>query len=243
MQLKHGNYSFGANRAAVTTDTAYVRSQTGRRLREVRGMTVKAFIQADTQAALQTEEEACRAALRKEYQDLLFLRNDGTATPGSLSNRTSISGVVIVDGPSFGESMTPEWVRVRTVRFRAEAQYVIPGTEDLVIEFRESEGRQGNGGPKRLWRTPIFGSSIRQETTEETMISYVVSGRAVRHTGGHYVPTPKYGTEFLVNEAEAVQYELPEPLGQGLVNYVTTWNYRYEVFGQFLIGQTRFPRM
>lgn len=236
MYLKYGTYQFPAGGAEVRTDTDYVRSQNGRRVRKRLGVNVRSKLLADGQTALAAAESACRAALEVQYQDLILFRGDGVASSVALLNQPSRSGVQIVRGPNFGEAMSPEFVKTRTVDFRAEAEYDLPGSAGLVIEFRQTVQRVGNGGPSRLWRIPIWpaGASIRQQTKPESMVTYTQVGTAVGYDAYPAPPALVFPANFLVNEADAVTKEWPEPIGQGFVNYRVSWNYRFEIAGDQL---------
>lgn len=245
MQLFLGSYAFPVNGALVTTRTTIERSQSGRPLAWLQSIDVVAFLfpvgaGASNQEKLTNAEGLLRIALSKPYQDLALKTDSGSLTGTCLINAKSISGVVVTDGPNFEDGMTPEYVAIRTARFKAEARYLFSGTADALVNYQESITVTGNGGPIRKWRIPVNAPPIRQETTKYSIIRTVQQGSAIGYTKYPIPPAPIYGTEFLQNETTAVQEQSPTPMGRGWLNYPITWNYVYES-SKPLVGRPRLP--
>jgi hypothetical protein len=180
-------------------------------------------------ADLSNWEGQVRDALAVPYDDIYLAADDGSPTASRLTNPASISGVVVSDGPHFPERTTPEWVRVRTVRFTGVAEYVFRGAENALVSFAQTISITGNGGPMRRWRIPVNEyDPIRQRVSKGSIVRLVQSGAAIGHLGYPDPPAPLWDRDLLVNEAEAVTKEVGKPIGKAWVENVTRWNYIFE---------------
>jgi hypothetical protein len=228
MQLWQGNYGFPVNGALVTSRTEVVRSDSGRPLRWRMYLDVEFTLKGSGPAQLSALENAARDALSRPYVDLVLRDDTGIPTSSRLVNADSISGVMVVDGPTFRDGQGPEFVTLRTGRFTAVAEYVFRGAETALVSFTESISVQGNGGPVRNWRLPVNARPIRQEVTPYSIIRYTQQGAAV----GHLIPParqpPYIDPDLLVNEQDAVSRDVGQPLGKAWINPVTRWTYVFE---------------
>lgn len=233
MRIVYGNTFFPVSGSTCSTRTEIVRSANGRPIRYRVYLDCEAsYIAPPGQgtAALSVWENTVRAALAVPYQNLYLADDNGLATAARLTNSDSISGVVITDGPHFPERVTPEWVKVRTVRFSGVAEYVLRGTENIPLSWQQSVSVTGNGGPTRRWRVPVNDrfKPVRQRITPFSIIRLVQSGVATGHLVYPPAPAMLWPADLLVNEEEAVTQESGQPLGRAFVGNVTRWNYKFE---------------
>lgn len=231
MQLWIGSYAFPANAVACTTATRGVQSKSGRVIRRVGSIVCSGTLFGAGQAALTLAEQNLRAALEDDYESLILRMDNGGVSSVNLINNDTLSGVRIVDGPNFGEPSGGEFATIRRFTFTAEAEWITPEGIGALVSFMETVGVQGNGGPGRRWRVPINAAPIRQITTPYTIVRYTHSGQAVGHTSRPEPPQPFFGRDLLVNEAESVTYDHPDPMGTSFINWPVRWNYLGEKSG------------
>ena len=156
MQLQLGTFTFNANACEVTSQTSVIRSYYGRPLRWKMAIHVKAYLETTLgQAACTALEIALRAACLVPYQSLILKHDDGSPSSTAVVSNSSISGVVITDGPHFGEAMDAEYVNRRTAEFSGEAEFVIQNTAAAIVSFSESVSITGDAGPVNTWRQSI----------------------------------------------------------------------------------------
>lgn len=184
---------------------------------------------ADGQAALTTLENQWKGYLQTPYQDFILKCDDGSSSGLLLINKTSLSGVVVVDGPNFTEADGPEYVNQRNMEFALEAEYVFPGAETWLVSYTETISMKGNGGPRYVPRFPFNYPAINQLVSPTSLIITVQQGKAVGHTKYPEPAKPFAGRTpgLFVNDAEAVVRETPRSIGKGYVEYPISWNYEW----------------
>jgi hypothetical protein len=215
VQLQWGSTPFDANGATVESDAQVVQSDSGRPLRWVVQLRCEARYLGTSNADLSAKDELVKAALAEPYRDLILKRNDGGQSSVYLLSRASLSGARIVSGPSFANTGEPgEFTRFRTVRFTAEAEYLLPNTFNALVSYRQAISIQGTGGPTRRTRFPINAAPVRQILTPYSQVVVTQSGAAVGHTRYPTPPAPFLSRDFLVNEAVAITYGEPKPRGR-----------------------------
>src|ERR1700679_552334 len=195
MQVWFNNQAlFNSGAAAVTSDTILIRAETGRPLRYQTRIHVHAFLEysqnAGGQAALTAMETTLRKQLLNSYGDLVLKQDSGSYSGLALVNSTAITGVVIDQGPTFSEAMDSEYVNRRTVEFSGVAEYVIPGTANAVVSWKETLSFTGTCGPVVGWRPNVNGPSVEQQIYPSSTMKLVQSGRAVGHQNYPKAPQP-----------------------------------------------------
>lgn len=242
MQLWYNGYAFPANAVACTTATRGVPSRSGRIIRRIGTIVCSGTLFGAGQAALTLAEQALRTALNQNYQSLILKMDNGANSSVNLINNSTLSGVRITDGPNFGEATGGEFARIRRFVFTAEAEWVTPDGVGALVSYQETVSVTGNGGPVRRWRVPVNAAPIRQITSPYSIVRYQHSGVAVGHTSRPEPPEPFFGRAILVNEAESVSYDHPEPMGLSFINWPVRWNYQGEKgIGSNAVLRNRLP--
>lgn len=240
MQLYWGGYGFPVNACEVTSTTRTEFSAFGRPLRYRVAYDVVAVVDGSGQDDLTSVEIALRTALATPYQDLVLRTDTGRVSSASILNRSSVTGCRVVAGPDFREAQGAEFVTRRTASFTVEAEYLIPGTANAVVNFTETVSIQGNGGPDRFWRFPLNAVPIRQQLTPYSLVRATQSGMAVGHTKRPTRPDPIW-PQFVVNPADNKSFDQPESKGQAYLNWPIHWSYTFEVGGLPLVGFPNLP--
>jgi hypothetical protein len=241
MRVLWGSYAFAANSCELASRSRVVLSDSGRPVRYVTRVNVSGWLEADGQAALSTLEASLRNALATPYQDLKFLTDDGRVTATSLLNASSLSGVRVVDGPTFDGTSGAEYATLRQFRFEAEAEYLVRSASAAVLSFQESVSVTGDGGPRLRLRVPVNASIIiPQVVTPRSVVRAVQSGQAVGHLGYPAAPPPLWPRPIYQGDQSDVQRQSPRRLGLAFVEYGIAWRYAFESDGP-LVGAPNLP--
>lgn len=236
MQLVVGSYTFAANSVDVASRIRSVRADSGRRLRYVRTLTISGWLEGDTQAALTTAEEDLHTALLSDYLTVSFNQDSGSPSAITLSNTTSISGVVVVDGPNFPGGQPGEYATLRRFDFTVEAEYLPAGARLAILMFDESVSHQGTGGPVKRWRNAVNAAPVRQIVYPSSTVRVTQSGEAIGHTRYPDIPGPLWPA-FELEEQRSIRRRSPRRLGSranSMVEYAISWSYVFEGPGPFI---------
>jgi hypothetical protein len=192
-------------------------------------MDVSTTIIGSGQADITAKENACMVALSQPYQDFILKQDSGADSGTRLINRTSLSGVMLTEGPNFKTAGRGEYVNQRTVEFTVEAEYIFPGAQSLILSWEESITVRGNGGPSYVWRFPFNAPAEVQQVTLQSLITTVQRGRGVGHTRYPTAAAPFAGRPagIFVNDTETVVRGSPKSIGRGWVEYPIEWSYEY----------------
>lgn len=242
MQLKYGNYLFQINGCEVTSQTTLVRSDTGRPLRYRTSMNVRAtLITSGGQAGCSLVENQLRAALAVPYQTLSLLQDNGAPSSMTMASNTSVTGVVVVDGPHFPVATDAEFVNRRTAEFTAEAEYLIPSGATAVLSFQETVSVTGNCGPVTTWRPAVNAPPVFQVVYPFSTCRATQAGRAVGNLAYPTPPALLFPEAYLHQDRSRTVRESPQRVGPaGLIGYPVSWSYEFEA-GEPLLALPNVP--
>ncbi len=228
MQLRWGSYQFDENSCSLRSNTRIVTApETGRPLRYLTRCSIEGWLEGDTQAECSLEEALLRTALLRPYQDLRFLTDSGATTSVSLLNSQSISGVRVLDF-SFPGDTGAEFATVRRFTAEVEAEFLIPGTENVIVSFTESLSFSGNGKADEILRTPINDAEIvKQVISRRTPCYATQQGQAVGHTKYPLVGKPKW-PDLEMNKRRQTSAGNPKRIGRGFIEYPISWTYYFQ---------------
>jgi hypothetical protein len=228
MQAKWGTFSFLSNGCSVTSRTRLVQAETGRVVRYITRVSVAGWLEGDSQSSLALQEDQLRAVLLDQYRDFKFLTDANAATPLSLLNSESLSGVRVVDGPVFADADGAEYATVRRFSFDLEAEFIVRGAENAVLSWTETVAITGTGGPVRNWRVPINAfPPIRQTVTPRSIVRATQTGRGVGHIRYPATPRPLW-PQYERLEMRALSPQSPRSLGRAAVEWPVQWSYTFE---------------
>jgi hypothetical protein len=231
VQLKYGSYAFAVNGCEVTTRTSVIRSDTGRPIRYKVVVNVKAYIDGSGQADLTLKENQLRAVLAQPYGDLKLLQDSGADSSSALVSNNSITGVVITDGPHFGEAQGAEFINRRTAEFTGEAEYVINNSAAAVISFQEEVSIIGTGGPITNWRLAVNARPVEQVVYPFSTVRVLQVGTAVGHMIRPTAPPPFWSYPIEKVERRRITAGSARRVGPGLLALIqpsVSWQYEYE---------------
>jgi hypothetical protein len=230
VQLRVGTFFFPANAAEVTTRTAVVRASTGRPVRYKVSFHVKAYIEGSGQADLSLKENLLRQALLIPYQDIALLQDSGAASSSSVASASTITGVVVTDGPHFSEAQGAEYVNRRTCEFTAECEIPIVNADAAVVSFQESLTYFGTAGPVTRWRPAVNAGPVEQVVSPASTIRIVQAGQATGHRVWPTAPLPRWPFPVEQVEKRRITRDSPRRIGPGLgmVEWPISWQYEFE---------------
>lgn len=191
MQLVYGNYQFDPNSTTVQVDSHTVQNEAGIPLSIVLTFAVKGYLTGTSQLILTLAESALRTALARPYQDLRLLQDSGLNSADVLLNANSITGVRIIEGPSFTDTMGPEYAVIRSFKFAAQAEYPLLNTANLLMRYVERLIFTG-GGPLYAHRPALNGLPQKQLIYPNMPYQVVQTGQIVGYRNYPPVPGPKF---------------------------------------------------
>jgi hypothetical protein len=226
MQLKYGLfYVFGVNENHIATGTTTRFNKGGQPYSQVRWIDIKGDLLGNGQAANIQLENGLKSALSVNFQDLIFYDDSGFLIAEALINSQSITGVQIVDGPNFKDTMGPQFATLRSYQFRAQAEFPIVGRPNY-LNFTESLAFAG-GGPLYGIRRALNGPPQRQQVWALTEYTVDQTGSAEGYLSYPPVPTAKF--PFALKQAPQVRFMDPTRKGPaGWEAWPISWSYHHE---------------
>jgi len=233
MQLKYGPYQFAVDGVTCKTHMTPVPNAAGMVQTMKQRMTVTGDLLAppnstNPQVALTALQLQLQAALGVPYLDLVFYADDGSVTATVLRNAGSLSGVHLVEGPSFmGDRSTGQYAVVRSFSFAMEVETVYPTQLTPLVSFSESLSFSG-GQPIRTMARSVNKLPIDQITWPYTEFECVQSGSAVGllawpFGGPNQMPPLRFPASML-RGAPKVDASGPDRIGpKGYKNYGVKW--------------------
>lgn len=241
MYLRFGTYQWPVNGVRVTSQRAIVRGADGLPWKYIDRIKADGYLEGTTQAGLSTSSFEMKEVLKRSFQDLVFMCDDGSQSDTLLTNSDSLTGVVITDGPNFNDSTGPEYVNQRHFEFTAEADYLFNGSSSrFYLDWSETVSISG-GGPLYTVMPALFGPPQRQMIFERTPCVAVQSGFAVGATGYPAEPRPIW--PFALKNSPEIRRTSPKKLGRAnYTEYRIEWNYQFEWHSPLFGFPTLWPK-
>lgn len=226
MKLKYRTYEWPVNGVRVTSSRKVERGKDALPWRYIDTLNCDGYLEGSSQADLTDKQRAMTVALMRPGGKLTLLRDDGADSATLLDNASSITGVVVTDGPNFPDADGPEYVTQRHFVFTAEADYYARGTNALtLLDWQETISITG-GGPLYVVRPALYGPPQRQKVYEQTPCQVVQSGYAVGLV--RYPTPPPQLFPFALKMTPEVRETTPTKRGNGYTEYRIDWTYTFE---------------
>lgn len=228
MIVTYGGFSFTDNEAMVTFWGQQVEFDSrGRPRRLRRRMNIEGEIIATTPAGIDTRVAAIQTAFEVGGQDAGLYIPPSTLTHIALSNSNSVSGVRIVQPPSF--NMRDGMAHFATglpFSIALEAEYLLTQSGDSLVNYQETITYTGDGGPRRMVIEVVEGPPVTQTTTEQTPIVIEQSGSATGILDYPDVNPPLVAA--LLDRPDGIQVSRDVPrMENGIyTEFTARWNYR-----------------
>lgn len=226
MQLSWGSYLFSANACKIATKIVTRFNKASQRLSTIRSISVDGYLEADGQTAISAAMIALEDALLNPNQDLILYQDDGSRSGTYLLNSTSISGVRIVEGPDFPDSIGYEYSKGRHFTFTAEGEYAFNDNNQRLTSFTEKLEFSG-GGPEFIVRPAKLGPAQRQQIWQNTPYRVVQTGEAFGYSQYPRDPVIFFGARLA--KSPDIRLIAPNRVGpNGYEEYGKSWTILYE---------------
>lgn len=224
MRFSYGSYEHPDNECMVTFwggSTIYNARGKPQYLRK--RMVVEGEIVANGSTAI--------AARVKEIQDAYAVPGGsatlhGTAGAYTLSSAGSVSGVRIVQAPTFfqqdGKAHMATGLPFSVV---LEADYLI-NDGDPLVSYSETITHIGTGGPRRATLELDNGEPIEQIVSTHTPVTIIQAGEAVGSAGYPSINQPIFPTQVDLPDGLQISTSAPRLEGNVYVDWPIRWAYR-----------------
>lgn len=235
MYATYGGYPLDANAAIVGIATLHIIDDNKLPYAVEQTVTVRGSIQGCvSQYQLTARRIQLQQALSIPRRDLCFRHDDGSLTPTSLIDATSLTGVRLVAGPDFAAEGPGEYATVLTYTFSMTATYALPyASPRRILSWNETISFSG-GGPVYIMKSSIYGPPQRQKIQDQSPFTAVQSGSAVGWLEPPPIPPPVFGIENLTQSGDG-SASTPQIDGVIRERWPATWSYSfasaYPLFG------------
>lgn len=192
-----------------------------------RRISLTGMIVASGQAAIDARVAAIMVAYSSNRYDAQMMRSDGSGTTQALWDSSSISGVKVVEPPSFG--IDPNQAHFATglpFSIALEADYLYSDTDPL-MSYSETIRVDGDGGPVRVVRPVDFGQWVEQIVANTSPVIISQTGEAVGSLAYPVPNAPIYPARILNPFSDKTIEEMtPQLMGRLHMGYPVRWAYR-----------------
>lgn len=223
--VKYGSYQFPAGLVDVSLTKTARRSPRGLPQKELWRMSLSGTLIADGQSAINTAIRNLEEAFAVPNQTLAVHLGSGAQSVHKLDAGTSLSGVQIVQPPSFPTGRDAEFATGRTFTIVAESEYAVDGA-DGYLEWNESISVTGDGGPDYAVRNVMNGEPQLHVIHSRTPVYVTQQGNAVGFLARPLAPPPiNWGVRLGARTFGSRQS--PKVMGNSLQGYAIRWAYQF----------------
>lgn len=227
MYLAVGSYTFATGSVHIATRETAEFSSTGRPVTKTRTFTCRGTLTAASQSAMKTAIDAFEAALAIHNQDVILYQDDASESATVLKAATSLTGVQLIEGPTYPTTEGGENATHRTWEATWQAVYPVANVSDnFALTFTESLTISG-GGARWIHKPNILGVWQKQLVYPKTPYVAVQQGQATGLRAYPVIPPPIF-PQALVDEYPEVSRTGPQQQGLLLRDYGVSWSYRFE---------------
>ena len=224
MKYQHGGYPFPEGSVGVLSDSKIrIRSPRNHAYLMRRTMVLEGELKGTSQADIRGKLNSMASAFLVDGSDSGLLHDDGSASVHYLAGVGSLSGVRILQAPSFSRNDPAEYTTYRSFTFTVQADYPILFA-DTIFDWSETVSYRGNCGPRKQQIELDTGSPDEQIVSQQTVQYIIQSGRAVGTIGYPDPPDPLY-PDLLQDPDEGKGFDNPIPQGSGFTLYPRRWQY------------------
>ncbi len=178
-----------------------------------------------TVAGLTARIAALQAAYNFGGDTIALYNDDGSLTAHVLDSSSAIGGVRINRPPTFLKGDGTEYVTKREYEIEVEALYPFTGT--ALLEFTETVSLSGAGGPRFVYKQPLFGLPIKQQVAQFTTFKATQSGSAVGWFDYPPFPNALFPADEKV-DLRSQSRESPSVWNGDAVRFPISWSYTFE---------------
>lgn len=238
MHWTYGSHTSESNDSIIASHVEIVRNRAGEMMERKFRHEVAGYLKATgatdaiVQASMKTKMDNLLSNLAVQNRDFIFYLDDGTPSATHLYNVGSITGVKVVEGPSFVGTTGDERGTQCKFQFAVEASYPLAGAPRFLF-FREKLTFRG-GGPIYIVRGAVKGPPQRQKVAEQSPFYATQEGYLEGYLQAAAQPPPPIWPGAVLHRPE-VDREGGERRGNGYSGFPLRWKYEYGATGP-LVG-------
>jgi len=234
--LAYGSYSFPTGAALIGTRCRTEFAPSGRPATQTYTFSVRATIVAENQSSMKTAILALEAAHRVKNQNVVLYQDDGSASALILSATNSLSGVRVIEGPSYPTTEGAENALFRTVDVTYESSYLFgvapdgTGSPDVLDSFIVSSEETltiSGGGATYIHKPNVLGPWQKQLVYPQTPWVAVQAGTVVGLRAYPSIPPPVFPAA-LKETNPRISRKSPRQEGYMLRDYAVSYEYSFE---------------
>jgi hypothetical protein len=228
MRLRYGNFWHDPGEVELSINRQTAFSQTGIPFEEEITWTIRGQLIGDTTAEVLTAIRRLEAAYSRSFFPAALVDATGRVCH-ALQNAGSISGVRVVQPPSFPTGSGAELTTFRNYTIVLSATYplIVQGNGGFIYRsFRETL-RTWGGLPDRRMITTVNSLPVPYVSAKRTPFRATQSGTAVGYLGYPPVPPPIFGFALLDGPDHPVESSGPTTQNGRFTDFGVSWSYSF----------------
>lgn len=227
MQVKLGSYAFDAGGVFATPHIEYVLNAGGQFYKTKQSVEVAGWINVNGQADASQKMSALVNAVAVIGQDLIVYHDDATQSAIKLLNAPSLTGTRCSRELTFPKQEEGAIFNTQLYfSFAMEAEYPLPGSQKMLLDFQETVSTSG-GGRRRILIECLNVPPQPQVPVLATTYRAIQHGSARGFVAYPDPPPCVFPRALLVNDPPAINRTTPKRLGRAYEGHLTTWRYEY----------------
>ncbi len=224
MIFSYGNYIHDNNEVETVFRQSALFDQRGNRRGLRKRIELKGVLHGTSQANLTAKLLALDAAYSKDgFNAILFLDDGTTQTHHRIISGDTLTGVRVVQPPSYQPGDGAEYSTFRTYSIVLEADFL--GDSDI-LNFEETVTIQGTGGPRFAYFETLNTLPVRQIVNDFTLVRMTQSGSATGYLSYPFAPAPLWPSLEDVSQRTFIR-RAPRLQGRIRTDYPVSWTYKF----------------
>jgi hypothetical protein len=224
MYIQYGNYQHESGEVEVSVEQQLLETEQGRPYAHNVRWLLQGTLLADNSAEMDRKVLALVEAYKKHGQDISLRFTTGKETHLALYNRHTITGVKVVQPPSFPGMRHAAYVTYLPYTIVLEAEVPLAGASTVLLSFTESVSRSG-GGAQKVVLEPLETPPVFQLGRRFSAYRAVQSGTAVGYLRYPFAPSPLW-PQWLLKRPDSEQRS-PRQRGNGKTEFPISWRYEF----------------
>ncbi len=223
MIFQYGSYSHEDNEVSTVFRQSALFDQRGERRGLRKRLELKGVLLGTSQADLTTKMNALEAAYLIDAQNARLLLNNGAVSHHSIVSSQSLTGVRVVQPPSFQPGDGAEYTLLRTYSIVLEADFLGSST---ILNFEEAVTIQGTGGQRFAYLETLNTLPVRQVVNSFTLVRMTQSGSAVGLQSYPFAPSPLWPALEDLGQRTFIRRS-PRRNLNGFTDFPISWTYKF----------------
>lgn len=236
MIFKYGNYTHDNNEVEVVFRQSALFDNRGGRRGLRKRLELKGVLHGTSQANLTAKLSDLDAAYAVDGRNAILFLDDGTTqTHHRIISSDTLTGVQVVQPPSFQPGDGAEYSTFRSYTIILEADFIGDST---ILSFEETVTIQGTGGERFAYLETLNSLPVRQVVNDFTLVRMTQAGSAVGHLSYPFAPSPLWPALEDVSQRTFIRRS-PRQRGRIFTDFPTSWTYKFTSD----VGQDALPNL